>query len=282
MNHFHALSITSPDHDLDSLQPFLHEHAGWGWEEQGQDTAVVHFTSLDQAMAFRTGLEKQLPGCTFSLVRVSQTDWTREWKKFFQPVKINNTFIILPQWLQDQPSQLKKIIITPKMAFGTGHHPTTRLCLEALARLYAQGAVHAGQSFLDLGTGSGILGIGAALLGLSGTGMDIDPQATDNARENAELNQTEDFFQVFTGDLSLVEPSARFNLIMANILAWPLKSMAKDIIALLDAPFALVLSGILRDQARDVADVYQGLGLHEPKILHQKEWSALIWTGHKI
>lgn len=281
MSHFHALSITPPDHDLESLLPMLHQHAAWGWEEQEPDTAVVHFSSLDQATAFKAAVERQLPGCTFALNQVSQADWSEEWKKFFQPVEISGTFIILPQWLQDQPSKLKKIIITPKMAFGTGHHPTTCLCLKALARMYGQGIIKKGQSFLDIGTGSGILGIGGAMLGLTGTGIDVDSQAADNARENLLLNQTEKVFQVRTGDLSVIQPAERFNLIMANILASPLKFMARDIIARLEAPFALVLSGILRDQARDVALVYQNLGLGEPEIMNQGEWSALVWIGDK-
>lgn len=142
-----------------------------------------------------------------------------------------------------------------------------------MSELLEKGAVKAGDTFLDLGCGSGILGIAATLANLTGVCIDNDPVAVDNARENKILNSCKGLL-VETGDLSVCRDQ-KFNLIMANILAQPLAEMAPQIISALESDYALVLSGILISQAEMIEQAYCRLG--KPEKLFRDEWVALIW-----
>ena len=184
---------------------------------------------------------------------------------------------VLPSWLKDEQWEAQPILIEPKMAFGTGHHQTTALCLGALDRLATEGVLGAGKSFLDLGTGSGILGIAAAKLGLCGLGYDIDPVAIDNARENAALNQVEAQLELGVGSIDAIPQEPRFDCILANILANPLIDMAEEICLRLARPGVLILSGILAEQADRVVAAYAALGLDNPEISLSGEWALLVF-----
>ncbi|WP_028574859.1 50S ribosomal protein L11 methyltransferase [Desulfonatronovibrio hydrogenovorans] len=274
----YALVIRSEPDYLSCLEALLYEHIAWGWEENAPGRVTAHFSQEKQAIEFQELVLKACPKSKFELESVQDKDWSEDWKQFFTPIEIGNTFVILPDWLGQTPSELEKIVITPKMAFGTGHHPTTCLCLEKLSGLYSKGLIPLGANFLDLGTGSGILGIACSRLGFQGIGLDIDQCAIDNAEENIVLNNVQDRFQVWTGDITSLDKGRKFNLIFANILAPTLKELAFDILSLLDtAGYCLVLSGILDQQARDVADEYVRLGMDFPEITHHGEWSALVW-----
>ena len=257
----------------------VYEHISWGWEERNARTIIIHFSSIKQAGDFNELVQRVCPDCSFEIKPVQDKDWTEDWKQYFTPIQINETFIILPEWLENTPSSLIKIIITPKMAFGTGHHPTTSLCLKTLASLFNKGILNKEYRFLDLGTGSGILGIAGAKLGMSGIGLDIDGSAVDNARENISLNNVEDRFLVRRDDVSSITLSEKFNLVFANILASTLRNLAGRISSLLHGKrYCLILSGILENQTENVASAYEELGLGTPLIRHEGEWSALIWT----
>jgi ribosomal protein L11 methyltransferase len=132
--------------------------------------------------------------------------------------------------------------------------------------------------FLDLGTGSGILGIGLAKLGLHGQGLDIDPQAIACARENAEINNVAEAFSVAVGGITTLPEDKRFQVIVANILSKPLIFMAKDILSHLAPGGCLALSGILVEQAQDVIRAYKRLGLPDPVQRDEGEWCGLLWT----
>lgn len=275
----YALIIKTDHAGMELIEPLLYSHINWGWEEIDSDTVTVHFTGKELLDDFRQLITGTSAHLILEEKNVQETDWSQEWKKFFTPIEIDDTFIILPEWLKDSPSELIKIIITPKMAFGTGHHGTTSLCLSTLASLMGQGVDMNNLNFLDLGTGSGILGIACARAGLTGLGVDIDKAAVDNAQENIFLNQVGDKFQVKVCDLQDLESNNKYNIIFANILASTLKDMRRTIVSFLDSTgYCLILSGILGEQAEEVARSYQELGLGKPVLKHQGEWSAVIWN----
>ena len=161
------------------------------------------------------------------------------------------------------------------MAFGTGHHATTALCLECISALHGGGRLGEQTRFLDLGTGSGILGIGCAKLGASGMGIDNDPVALENAEENVRINGVEDKVRLVLGSIDQAE--GPFDLVVANILADPLIQMAPEIHSRVAPGGLLVLSGILASQAERVADAYKKLGRPEPQLRISGEWAALYW-----
>ncbi len=188
--------------------------------------------------------------------------------------------MILPSWeeyLEDE-TKLFPIYIEPKMAFGTGHHPTTCLCLEAVAELWAQKKITPQFKFLDVGTGSGILSIACAKLGLRGHGLDIDQYAIDNAIENIKLNLVEKSVLLSVGSLDSLKRESAYDLIMANILAQPLKYLAKSLADHLKANGFLILSGILNKQEDSLIKIYQKNQLQNLCVLRHGEWSALVWT----
>ncbi|RQD65455.1 MAG: methyltransferase domain-containing protein [Desulfonatronovibrio sp. MSAO_Bac4] len=275
----YSLTIKTDQAGMELIEPLLYSHITWGWEESDSGTITIHFASQAQLKEFKELIINTSARLDLEEKDVQETDWSQEWKKFFTPIEIDDTFIILPEWLEDSSTELTKILITPKMAFGTGHHATTYLCLSTLSSLLAQDLNTDGLNFLDLGTGSGILGIACAKAGLTGIGVDIDKAAVDNARENITLNQVEGKFQVKVCDLQNLDASNKYNIIFANILASTLKDMRKTIVSLIDSNrYCLILSGILREQAEDVVSSYQELGLGKPMLKHQGEWSAVIWN----
>jgi len=274
--------VFAPDHD-DLVTGLLFLHTPWGWRDDGlvdgHRRVVVHFDRPEQSAEVEAALHEACPTLVATSDSVDNADWTSAWKQYFTPIHIGARFVVLPSWMADSPQTAQPILIEPKMAFGTGHHQTTALCLEALDQLAASGTLRAGQTFLDLGTGSGILGIAAVKLGLSGLGLDIDPVAIDNAHENAALNQVETELELGVGGIDAVAATRRFDCILANILANPLMDMAEAITARLKRPGILVLSGILREQADRVAAAYMDQGLPKPEISHSQEWARLVFRA---
>lgn len=270
-------------HDEDLFTVFLVQNVSWGWETEPVDTDhvrfIVYLETEGAAKDLTEAIEAQWPLAEYAVAAFEDRDWTESWKEYFVPVRVGRTFVVLPPWQKDADGfdGLIPLYIEPKMAFGTGHHATTALCLEAVANLWSKRAVALGTQFLDLGTGSGILGLACAKLGLTGLGLDIDPVAVDNARENARLNEVEGVLEIRRGGLEVLESGRRFGLILANILAGPLARMAKEVVGRLEAGGCLVLSGILNDQAERVEQAYQGLGLPPSVRLSQDEWVALVW-----
>ncbi|HKK34291.1 MAG TPA: 50S ribosomal protein L11 methyltransferase [Desulfomicrobiaceae bacterium] len=277
------ITIIFPEAMADAMAPLFCRYAPWGWEEQPgpqeeHATAVLHFDRPEQAQDFLADLGAGYPEAAVVRDEVENADWSEAWREFFQPIRVRDRFMVLPTWLSEEHQGLTPLLIEPKMAFGTGHHTTTRLCLETLVDLVADGRIGKETEFLDLGTGSGILGIGAVHLGLRGRGLDIDPVAIDNARENIALNGIENAFHVATGGIDSLPADQTFDCIVANILANPLIEMAPSVVAALRPGAVLILSGILGEQAGKVAAAYQNLGLKAPAISHDNEWSVLVWA----
>lgn len=190
-----------------------------GWEELDAGPNILIFRIYAERKDFLEQLQRQLklapPGVKCEIAEIKKQDWTASWQEFFTPVKCGKRFVALPPWLSREDFGKRiKIIIEPASAFGTGHHATTALCLTALSELLDEGAIREGQTFLDLGCGSGILGIGAALSGLSGIGVDNDVLAVENALRNRAMNSAASL-RLHCGSLEQAA-GKHYDLIMAN------------------------------------------------------------------
>ncbi len=264
--------------------------AGWlagraaqGWEETpAPDGTVVrfrvHLEDGPPARDFVEELRRDWPGLPVATEGIEEEDWGAAWMAFFTPIEVGGVYEIVPPWLADKDTgDLKPICIEPKMAFGTGHHPTTALCLEIFADALRAGRIRPGMRFLDLGTGSGILGIGLCRLGLAGAGLDIDPQAVWCAAENVRQNGVADAMSLAVGGVGSLAPDATFDVVVANILAAPLIAMARRLVRHVAPGGLLALSGVLTTQAADVVAAYQAAGLPAPAVRESGEWAGLVW-----
>lgn len=287
MKTIHRLEIVVAESDYDCTTGLLALEVPFGWEEQslptGETRFRVHCEQKDFLERLQQLLKQTVPAAESTLSELEETDWLAAWRQFFTPVCCGKHFVVLPPWLadtQDFPGRTP-ILIEPKSAFGTGHHATTALCLRVVSDLLEAGRLQEGQHFLDLGTGSGVLGIGCCKFGLTGEGLDIDPLAVDNAVENRALNTiAAESFTVAEGSIGAVA-GKQFDLVLANILARPLTEMAADIVRACRPGGCLVLSGLLEIQADGVTAAYKAQGLPEPRRIIDGEWAALVWDSVK-
>ncbi len=269
--------------DYERAMAFLALRVPQGWEESlspadGAWRVTFHVDDHPLAEELAAAVSAAFPEGGLTRAAVDPQDWAMAWRDFFTPVQAGRVFEILPPWLADKGADGRThIVIEPKMAFGTGHHPTTALCLRVIGDLAQSGRLDARPRFLDLGTGSGILAIGLALLGCRGVGLDIDPQAVACAEENAAANGVADRLALAAGSIDCLAPDASFGLIVANILSGPLIALSADIAARLAPGGMLALSGVLAEQAAGVASAYARFGLGQPRTLVDGEWAALCW-----
>lgn len=192
----------------------------------------------------------QLTPPEIKLEILEDKDWIREWMDSFKPMHLGGSLWVVPSWLTPPDPSAVNLILDPGLAFGTGTHPTTRLCLQWLAQQDLTG-----KNLLDFGCGSGILGIAGLLLGAKQAwGVDIDPQALQASQANAQRNNLPaSSFPVYYPENC---PSLSCEVVMANILAGPLISLAEVIAAKVAPKGWLVLSGILAQQAEEVMQAY--------------------------
>lgn len=281
----YCLQVRSTPDIEDDIQFLLWEEILTGWEEQDhQDESrdyIVYFDSEENAYALRDKVLALFPDAKCDILSRTREDWTTEWRKYFQPQQVGEYFFIIPEWEQDsqlleENRDLYPIYIFPSMAFGTGNHPTTNLCLESLGRLKKQAEITEQSEFLDVGTGSGILGIACAKLGMRGLGFDCDPAALGNARYNIELNKVEDQFSVFAGTPDNIKNGAGFDLLLVNLYYRPLLWMVSTFLDLANPGACMILSGILNSQEEQVARTYHNQGLQETQFIRQNGWSAIV------
>lgn len=212
--------------------------------------------------------EQSLETGTISTEIVEDKDWEREWMENFKPIQCGEKLWIVPSWLEAPDAQAVNLKLDPGLAFGTGTHPTTFLCLQ-----WMDAHIKTGSNILDFGCGSGILGLAGLLLGAANMdGIDIDPQAMTATRNNAQTNDiADDQYRVTTKSEELVEP---YDTVIANILAGTLVDLAEIILAKLKTNGSLVLSGILSHQAEAVMQAYQGQISFDP-ISEKDGWVCL-------
>ena len=217
-------------------------------------------------------------GIGLALSEIADEDWSQTWKAHFKPLRVGRRFLVSPTWEKAPPDPERLVIrIDPGRAFGTGHHESTRLCLEWLES-YPQdpGYNPAGLSLLDVGTGSGILAIGAALLGFRKVvGIDNDPEAIEVARENIIVNGLSGKIQLLCATIE--EVSGRFDVIVANIHSMPLIGMSETMASKLSEGGRLGLSGILAEQAGEVRAEYERRSLRLTGTTSEGEWVMLAF-----
>ncbi|WP_255991332.1 50S ribosomal protein L11 methyltransferase [Chitinolyticbacter albus] len=204
----------------------------------------------------------------FDTVEVEDQDWVRLTQSQFDPIRISERLWITPTWHEAPDADAINIALDPGLAFGTGSHPTTRLCLQWL-----DASLHGGETVLDYGCGSGILAIAAKKVGAGAThGVDIDPQAMVASRQNAEQNDVA--IEFFLPDAA---PEGVYDVVIANILTNPLKALAPMLASRVRAGGRIALSGILAEQAEDVAAIYGAwFDLAQPKV--EEGWVCLSGT----
>ena len=210
------------------------------------------------------------PGTQVTSEILEDKDWVREWMDHFKPMKFGRRLWICPSWCKTPDPDAVNLMLDPGLAFGTGTHPTTAMCLEFL-----DGEPLEGKHVIDFGCGSGILAIAALLLGAKpALGLDIDPQAIKASGENAERNGVRDRLSLRLTGGEAPEENEKADVLVANILAGPLTELAPDIEKLVKKGGHLALSGILAKQADDVRAVYsQWFEMDEPLI--REDWCRL-------
>jgi len=233
---------------------------GFVAEERGRDKVVLKGylkgkpkadSLLDKVNKYAESLRKLDKNdleVKVKLAEIKEEDWSRNWKKTFKPIQVTNRIIIKPSWIEKRFPQKLVIEMEPKMAFGTGEHSTTRLCLKAIEKY-----LKAGDRVLDLGTGSGILAIAAAKLGASYVlGLDIDRDAVSNARENIKKNKVQKIIDLKLGTLGSKIPSDHFDLIAANLTKTQIIEFFERMSCVLKKGGIFVLSGIQTEEKKEM------------------------------
>lgn len=215
----------------------------------------------------------QVQASRFWLSKLDDKDWSREWMTHYKPVQCQGNLWIVPEWLDAPDPDAINLILDPGLAFGTGYHATTRLCLDWLAQQNLKDKL-----VIDYGCGSGILAVAALLLGAKQVlAVDIDPQAVLATQQNANRNKVEDRLIAF-----LPEEFAQYqqqneilaDVITANILAKPLIDFAKYFSTLLKDNGSIVLAGLIRSQTQDVIHAYQPYFQLDPAFSYDNEDDA--------
>ena len=210
---------------------------------------------------------------------VADEDWAENWKQYYKPIEIGEKLLILPRW-EPIPENPQRLILRldPGLAFGTGGHATTRMCLEALEKYSAP------EKFvLDLGCGSGILGIGALVLGCAYcAGCDVDPKSPESAAENAKLNGIrESIYKMYTGDIIgdeglRAELGSGYDIVLANIVSDVIIPLAPHVPAFMSRSGVFITSGIIDGRQAEVAAALEAAGFEISEHLHEDEWHAIV------
>ncbi|KNC14587.1 ribosomal protein L11 methyltransferase [Pantoea sp. RIT-PI-b] len=262
-----AVSVTFQDtHDNPVYEPLPGETLLWG------DTDVIGLFDAETEMRDVVAELSQHPllGSAFrhKIEQIEDKDWEREWMDNFHPMRFGERLWICPSWRDVPDPDAVNVMLDPGLAFGTGTHPTTSLCLTWLDGLDLQG-----KTVIDFGCGSGILAIAALKLGAAqAIGIDIDPQAIQASRDNAERNGVSERLALY---LPHQQPeNLQADVVVANILAGPLRELAPLISVLPKAGGHLGLSGVLASQAEGVCEAYVDRFDLDP-VAEKEEWCRI-------
>lgn len=254
--------------------------------ERGKFTVSAYLTKVSDLTSERKklfsehleNLRKNLSDCGSLKVRYSvlkEKDWAESWKRHFKPLVFGKTLVVKPPWEKRfNIAGAKSVIIDPGLAFGTGNHPTTKFCLQQIVKFRPK---QPNFSFLDVGTGSGVLAIAAAKLGYSPVrAFDFDPLAIEVAKKNAKINRVAHKINLHHGDVLKmdVDTGEKYDLICANVSDDILIQAAKRISSLLKENGRLAVAGILKKDFDSVYDAYRAIGLDLVSTKIDKEWKS--------
>ena len=245
--------------------------------DRDRDHAIIHLyispeENPAEAVSFvRERLESERIGFSIERAQVNEEDWATAWKKYYFPTKVGERLVVCPSWETYSPVEGEVVLtIDPGMAFGTGTHDTTRLCMQLLEE-----HVRPGDRLLDVGTGSGILAVSALLLGAgAAVGVDIDELAAKIAMENAALNGVEHRLATYVGDLT-DKISGQYDVICANIVADVIIRLCHDIPRFLKPGGIFLTSGIIDTRKDDVTAAVTANGLRIDGVKEESGWVAL-------
>ncbi|EGR4293880.1 50S ribosomal protein L11 methyltransferase [Vibrio cholerae] len=267
-----AVSVTFLDaKDTPVFEPLPGETRLWG----DTDVVALYEADMDTSLILQQIKASNMlaEGFAHKVEQVEDKDWEREWMDNFHPMQFGRRLWICPSWREVPDPKAVNVMLDPGLAFGTGTHPTTALCLEWLDNLDLTG-----KTVIDFGCGSGILAIAAIKLGAAKViGIDIDPQALLASKDNAARNGVEDQIEVY---LPKDQPEGLVaDVVVANILAGPLRELSPIIKGLLKPGGQLAMSGILDTQAESVAEFYRD-DLELDPIAEKSEWCRI--SGRKL
>ncbi len=267
-----AVSVTFLDaKDTPVFETLPGETRLWG----DTDVVALYEADMDTSLILQQIKASNMlaEGFAHKVEQVEDKDWEREWMDNFHPMQFGRRLWICPSWREVPDPQAVNVMLDPGLAFGTGTHPTTALCLEWLDNLDLSG-----KTVIDFGCGSGILAIAAIKLGAAKViGIDIDPQALLASKDNAARNGVEDQIEVY---LPKDQPEGLVaDVVVANILAGPLRELSPIIKGLLKPGGQLAMSGILDTQAESVAEFYRD-DLELDPIAEKSEWCRI--SGRKL
>ncbi|MCP1599574.1 ribosomal protein L11 methyltransferase [Aeromonas caviae] len=265
-----AQAVTFMDaKDVPVYEPMPGETPLWG------ETEVMGLFDAETDPAPTIAFFQQIFGedVGYKVEQLEDKDWVREWMDHFHPMQFGERLWICPSWRDVPNPDAVNVMLDPGLAFGTGTHPTTALCLQWL-----DGLDLAGKTVVDFGCGSGILGIAALKLGAARViGIDIDPQAIQASRDNAERNGVADQIELY---LPAEQPQdVEADVVVANILAGPLRELAPLIAGHGKAGSLMALSGVLESQAPELETIYGQWFEMDPTAV-KEEWCRL--SGRKL
>ena len=244
--------------------------------DKPRDTVIIHMylepgdSPVETLALIAARMEAAGIPYTSETEGVEQEDWQNGWRKYYHPMDVGQRLAVVPSW-QDYETSRVKLILDPGLAFGTGGHETTNLCLEVLDE-----RVKGGERVLDIGIGSGILAIAALKLGAAlAEGVDIDPVAVRTAGENAALNGVADKLTVLVGDLS-DKASGKYDIITANIVANAIMSLAPAVPGLMADDAVFIASGIIDSRKDEVIAALEAAGLAVLEVKEKRGWECII------
>ncbi|OHO70272.1 ribosomal protein L11 methyltransferase [Staphylococcus sp. HMSC036D05] len=232
-------------------------------------------TNIKNAVLNLPELDKNI--VTFSEKEIAEVDWANEWKNYFHPFKASERFTIVPSWETYEKESNNELCIEldPGMAFGTGDHPTTSMCLKAIEKY-----VKPTDSVIDVGTGSGILSIASHLIGVKRIkALDIDEMAVNVAKENFKKNHCENAIEAVPGNL-LQDEDKKFNIVIANILAHIIEEMIEDAYNTLVEEGYFITSGIIEEKYEEIESQMKRVGFNIISVEHDNGWVCIV--GQKV
>ena len=225
----------------------------------------------------------QIGAGKIKISRVRREDWAESWKRHFKPIEIGGALLVKPSWSKLHARKNQAVVVLdPGLSFGTGQHPTTEFCLHQIcsvgaARQQSSRRIEATKSFLDIGTGSGILAISAAKLGYNPVrAFDFDPEAVRVAQANARANGVHKKLRIERGDVAKLpqKPKEQFDMVCANLISNLLITERRKIASQLKPGGTLVLAGILKAEFLEVQREFESLGLKLVSARSKKEWRS--------